>query len=425
MTDTTDTPDASRPVGRQNKTNSGSARAAFQNRAFRRIWVVSFASNIGTWIQNIVLPIYIYSRTGRASLVALLIFAQLGPILLLSIPGGVLADRVNRKKFLVAMQSLQLCSSLLLAAFTANDATIVLLFIAQLGVGIGNALQIPAWSAMLVSLVPPRDLGGAISLNSTVINGARVIGPIVVLILSRFGVTAAEFFAINAATYLFVIFALISVPIADVARDSTTGWRRFTFAFKIARERVVVSRLVLSLASFSLLSLPYVGLFPAVAKLNFDIDPQGNAYKALYAIWGLGACIGGLSISTLFVNVDNRKLIRIGFASFSASMMAFAFAPTVALAFATAFFLGGAYFFTTTAMQTVFSAGLAPEIRARVMALWFMAFGGTVPIGNLVFGPMIDRYGSRWLLILGSLWAAVLWWWCDIERIERQEETVL
>ncbi|MFM8836255.1 MAG: MFS transporter, partial [Actinomycetota bacterium] len=251
------------------------------------------------------------------------------------------------------------------------------------------------------------------------------IGPIVVLILSRFGVTAAEFFAINAATYLFVIFALISVPIADVARDSTTGWRRFTFAFKIARERVVVSRLVLSLASFSLLSLPYVGLFPAVAKLNFDIDPQGNAYKALYAIWGLGACIGGLSISTLFVNVDNRKLIRIGFASFSASMMAFAFAPTVALAFATAFFLGGAYFFTTTAMQTVFSAGLAPEIRGRVMALWFMEFGGTVPIGNLVFGPMIDRYGSRWLLILGSLWAAVLWWWCDIERIERQEETVL
>ncbi|MFM8836228.1 MAG: MFS transporter, partial [Actinomycetota bacterium] len=220
MTDTTDTPDASRPVGRQNKNNSGSARAAFQNRAFRRIWVVSFASNIGTWIQNIVLPIYIYSRTGRASLVALLIFAQLGPILLLSIPGGVLADRVNRKKFLVVMQSLQLCSSHLVAAVSAKDPTIGLLFIAQHGVGIGKALQIPAWSAILVSLVPPRDLGGAISLNSTVINGARMIGPIVVLILSRFGVTAAEFFAINAATYLFVIFALISVPIADVARDS-------------------------------------------------------------------------------------------------------------------------------------------------------------------------------------------------------------
>jgi MFS family permease len=79
-------------------------------------------------------------------------------------------------------------------------------------------------------------------------------------------------------------------------------------------------------------------------------------------------------------------------------------------------------------MQTVLVSGLSPEIRARVMALWFMAFGGTVPIGNLVFGPLIDRYGSQWLLIMGSLWAAVLWWWCDIERIERNRnevETVL
>ena len=109
-------------------------------------------------------------------------------------------------------------------------------------------------------------------------------------------------------------------------------------------------------------------------------------------------------------------------------MMAFALAPSVDLAFISVFFLGAAYFFTTTSMQTVLASGLAPEIRARVMALWFMAFGGTVPIGNLIFGPLIDRYGSQWLLIMGSLWAAVLWWWCDIERVERtrgQKEFVL
>ena len=425
----TDTTDSSTPVSRRNRQfKSGSARAAFQSRDFRRIWFGSFASNIGTWIQNVVLPVYIYGRTGRASFVAVVIFAQLGPILLLSIPGGVIADRVNRKKFLVSMQILQLLCSLLLAFFAANDVAIWLIFAAQLGVGIGNALQIPGWSSMLTTLVPPKDLPGAISLNSTVINGARVIGPIIVAVLAQWNVTTAQFFSINAVTYLFVIFALISVKIPEFTRDTTAGWRRFTFAFKIARERIVVSRLVLTLASFSLLSLPYVGLFPAVAQLNFGIESQSSTYNWLYAPWGFGACLGGLSVSTVFVDVDNRRLIRIGFASFSVSMMAFALAPNVSLAFFSVFFLGAAYFFTTTSMQTVLVSGLSPEIRARVMALWFMAFGGTVPIGNLVFGPLIDRYGSQWLLIMGSLWAAVLWWWCDIERIERNRnevETVL
>ncbi len=424
-----DTTDSSTPVSRRNRQfKSGSARAAFQSRDFRRIWFGSFASNIGTWIQNVVLPVYIYGRTGRASFVAVVIFAQLGPILLLSIPGGVIADRVDRKKFLISMQILQLLCSLLLAFFAANDAAIWLIFAAQLGVGIGNALQIPGWSSMLTTLVPPKDLPGAISLNSTVINGARVIGPIIVAVLAQWNVTTAQFFSINAVTYLFVIFALISVKIPEFTRDTTAGWRRFTFAFKIARERIVVSRLVLTLASFSLLSLPYVGLFPAVAQLNFGIESQSSTYNWLYATWGLGACLGGLSVSTVFVDVDNRRLIRIGFASFSVSMMAFALAPNVSLAFFSVFFLGAAYFFTTTSMQTVLVSGLSPEIRARVMALWFMAFGGTVPIGNLVFGPLIDRYGSQWLLIMGSLWAAVLWWWCDIERIERtrsEVETVL
>ena len=424
-----DTTDSSTPVSRRNRQfKSGSARAAFQSRDFRRIWFGSFASNIGTWIQNVVLPVYIYGRTGRASFVAVVIFAQLGPILLLSIPGGVIADRVDRKKFLISMQILQLLCSLLLAFFAANDAAIWLIFAAQLGVGIGNALQIPGWSSMLTTLVPPKDLPGAISLNSTVINGARVIGPIIVAVLAQWNVTTAQFFSINAVTYLFVIFALISVKIPEFTRDTTAGWRRFTFAFKIARERIVVSRLVLTLASFSLLSLPYVGLFPAVAQLNFGIESQSSTYNWLYATWGLGACLGGLSVSTVFVEIDNRRLIRIGFASFSVSMMAFALAPNVSLAFFSVFFLGAAYFFTTTSMQTVLVSGLSPEIRARVMALWFMAFGGTVPIGNLVFGPLIDRYGSQWLLIMGSLWAAVLWWWCDIERIERtrsEVETVL
>lgn len=118
-----------------------------------------------------VLPAYIYHRTGRASLVALLVFAQLGPLLVLSIPAGVFADRFDRRSWIISMQAMQLLFSGILAVLVLGTPSVWMLFCAALGVGIGNALTAPAWSAMLPSLVRHEDLAGAISLNSTVING--------------------------------------------------------------------------------------------------------------------------------------------------------------------------------------------------------------------------------------------------------------
>ena len=122
-------PDAARP---------GSIRAALAVRDFRLVWTGSFASNVGTWMQNVVLPVYVYARTGRASVVALLILAQLGPILFLAVPGGVLADRTERKRYLIWMQIMQGSCSAALAVGAALDAPIAVLFAAQLGVGVGN-----------------------------------------------------------------------------------------------------------------------------------------------------------------------------------------------------------------------------------------------------------------------------------------------
>ena len=130
--------------------------------------------------------------TGSASVVALLVFAQLGPLLILAIPGGVIADRYDRRRWLIAMQAVQLIFSVALAPLAAHDAAIWALFMVQLGVGIGNALNAPAWSAALPTLVHRQDLAGAISLNSTMINGSRVVGPIIVAGLTVVGVTTAE-----------------------------------------------------------------------------------------------------------------------------------------------------------------------------------------------------------------------------------------
>lgn len=116
MTDTNDTP--------IHKPQRGSARAALGVRDFRLVWFGSLGSNIGTWMQNVVLPAYVYHRTGKASVVGLLIFAQLGPLLFLSIPAGVIADRFNRKKWLVSMQVVQLSFSLALATLALGTPPI-------------------------------------------------------------------------------------------------------------------------------------------------------------------------------------------------------------------------------------------------------------------------------------------------------------
>jgi MFS family permease len=367
----------------------GTARAAFSYPDFRIMWTSNFLSSIGTWMQNVLLPAYVYERTRSASVVGVFIFAQLGPMLLLSIPAGVMADRFDRRKWLIFAQVVQMTGSVALGIFAIADSPIWTLFIAQMTVGIGNAINAPAFSAVLPSLVRPEDLGGSISLSSASVNGSRVTGPILVAVLVSWGATTGQVFIFNAATYLFVTWAVLRITL-------------------------------LTMSSFSLLSLAYVGLFPAVADLTFGIEPKSVAYKWLYATWGTGALLGALAIGTVFASVDKRLLVRRGFLSFAIAMTAFATVRGVPLAFITAFFLGIAYFGTTTSLMTVLQSRLELQIRARVMSLWFMAFGGTIPIGNVIFGPFMDAFGSRPVLYLGAVWALFLSWWCNIEKLDHQ-----
>jgi MFS family permease len=401
----------------------GSARAALAYPRFRRMWVASFSSNIGTWMQNVVLPAYVYDRTGKASVVGIMVFAQLGPLLFLSIPAGVIADRYDRRRWLIAMQLVQLAFSFALAPLAAANAPIWSIFLVAFGVGIGNALNAPAWSAMLPTLVSKDDLSGSVSLNSFAINGSRVIGPIIVAVLRSAGVSIAQIFIINAVTYLFVVWALVVTPIKQQqAPEREPGLKQFTSGLRIARANPAVWRLLVCLFTFSLLSLPYVGLFAVVARRNFGIAKGSTTYEWLYATWGFGAAFGGLAIGTVFVAYDKRKLIRYGFVAFAACLAGFGIAREPIGAFITGALLGFAYFGTTTSMNTVFQSRLADHERGRVMSLWFMAFGGTVPLGNLLFAPLMDAVGVRWVLIGGAGWALFLGWYCNLVKIDALAE---
>ena len=405
------------PPSDARRRSSGTAGAALRNRNFRTMWLGMFASNIGTWMQTLVLPAYIDARTESGLWVGLFTFAQLGPLLLLSIPGGVLADKFPRRPWMIIMQSEQLILSLFVAFLVSRDAPLMALFGAQLLIGIGNALNAPAMQGTVPNLVPKEDLPGAISLNSVMINGSRVIGPVIAALLMARGVTAPQIFVLNAVTYLFVIYAIVRVTIPKIGKATEArGWANVMTGIRIARRRTVLSRLLIGMTLFSFACLPFVGLFPTIARLNLGMAPTGTTYKWLHATWGLGACLGALSIGTVLSQADKRRLITPFFLGFAACLGVFALLRRDTAAFPVGFLLGFFYFGLATSMLTIVQQNLRSSERARVMSLWFMAFGGMVAIGNLVFGPVIDAIGARPVLLFGSVSAIGLAFWCDVSR---------
>src|SRR6202451_4290400 len=192
---------------------TGTAMAALRHRTFRIVYLGFFASNIGTWMQNIVLGAYAYDLTHSATFVGVIIFAQLGPTLVLPMVGGLLADKIDRKRFLIILSIEQLVFSLGVALVASSPhPSHVLLVVMVLGVGAGSAMFGPAYSAVLPGLVGKQDLPGAISLNSAQMNASRVIGPVIGGLL--YSLVGPDWvFAGNAVTYLFVVCALLLVSL--------------------------------------------------------------------------------------------------------------------------------------------------------------------------------------------------------------------
>ncbi|HWL43217.1 MAG TPA: MFS transporter [Ilumatobacter sp.] len=389
---------------------AGTIRAALSYREFRILFIGSSLSNVGTWMQNFILPTYIDDRTHSAALVGALFFAQLGPMLLLSIPAGALADRFDRTRLVMAMQATMLVLSITLGLLAGADAPLWALFAVQLGVGIASALQAPAFSASLPMMVARPDLPGAVSLNSAQLNGSRILGPALAALLAATGLSLPSLFIANSATYLFMIVPLmfIKLPQPEPHPDAPRGIRGLSIGLATARRRGVVWRSLATMCLFSVVCLPYIGLFPSVARLNFGISSTSGTYKALYIVWGLGAFFGALAVGTRMAGVDKRRLVRVSLAAFAVCLGVFALLSDVAIAFPVALMLGFAYFVIATALASILQQNLADSERATVMPLWFMAFGGSVPIGNLIGGPLIDLVGARPVLLVGAVFALVL-----------------
>ena len=219
-------------------------------------------------------------------------------------------------------------------------------------------------------------------------NASRVIGPAIGGVLyPAFG--AAPVFAANAFTYLFAVAAVWVTPFPGRARDaSEEGRGRLLAGFRVVRHDPLVRRILTTMATMSLFSLAFVGLMPALAADNLGMRPRSLGYGLLYAGFGLGAALGAVSIGTLLAGRSKARIVRLGFVAFSVLLACFALVRSPGLAYPVAILLGIAYFAVVTSLSTVLQENLADHLRGRVMALWIMAFGGTVPIGVLAAGAV-------------------------------------
>ncbi len=396
----------------------GTARAALAHRPFRVVWGGTFASNVGTWMQNVILAAFGYELTHSTTFVGLLFFAQLGPLLFLATLGGALADIVDRRRLLVAMQLVQLVLSLVLAGLAAAaDPSRVAIVACVLAIGVANALSAPALSAVLPTLVPRSDLSGAVSLQSVQMNASRVIGPAIGGVLyPAFG--AAPVFAVNALTYLFAVAVVWVTPFPRRAREQSeeTRSRRLLAGFRTVRHDPLVRRVLSTMATMSLFSLAFVGLMPAIAAENLGMRPRSLGYGLLYAGFGAGAALGAVSIGTILAGRSKPRIVRLGFVAFSVLLACFALVRTPPLAYPVAMLLGVAYFAVVTSLSTVLQEHLADHLRGRVMALWIMAFGGTVPIGVLAAGAVATHTSITAVVLFGAAVALVLAWYADLVK---------
>jgi len=398
----------------------GTARAAMAHPLFRRVWIGSLLSNVGTWMQNITLGVFAFQLTQSETFVSWVVFAQLGPLLLLTVLlGGTLADMFDRRSLLLWVAVQQAVLSLVLAFIVAADEpSKTALLAVVLAIGIGQAVNAPTFTAVVPSLVPRHDLPGAVSLQSVNMNASRVVGPALGgIVLGTLGVPAV--FVFNSLSYLFIIVVLVRVRFPAIAPPPdgiavSRGLARVFSGFTVANRDRVIKRSLLTMAAFSFFCLPFIGQMAALAEQNLGLDGDSTAFGLLYASFGLGALLGALSIGTVLAGSPLPTVIRLGLAGFGVCLSAFALLRDAAPAYPVILLLGFCYFATVTSLSTVLQTRLADHERGRVMALWIMAFGGTVPVGGLVFGPIMEATSITAVVLFGAVVAVALIPFADV-----------
>jgi MFS family permease len=385
---------------------AGRLTRALQHRNFRLFFGGQSISLVGTWITRVATSWLVYRLTGSELLLGIAGFAGQIPTLIITPFAGVLVDRHDRRRILLWTQAGSLVQSALLAVLTFTDIiTVKQIIWLQVVQGIINSFDTPARQAFVSEMVEDRrDLPNAIALNSSMVNGTRIIGP------SIGGVLIAAFgegwcFAIDAISYVAVIASIVAMRVRPRAHQETAEMHlleELHHGWKYVFHSIPIRSALLLVAIVSTAGTPYTVLMPAIAAQVLHGGP--NTLGLLMTGTGVGALIGALYLAQRESVVGLGRIIMWASAVFGVGLVIFSLTTSLWPAFLVLAIAGCGFMIQLAATNTILQTIVEERLRGRVMSFYTMAFFGTVPIGSLLGGIMADHYGAtRTVLVSGII----------------------
>lgn len=376
---------------------------ALRHPNYRLFFAGQSVSLVGTWVTRVAQSWLVYRLTGSAAMLGIVGFAGQIPTFVLSPFAGVWVDRLDRYRVLVVTQVLAMLQSLALAAL-ALTGTIEVWHVLALGAfqGVINAFDTPARQAFLVEMVDDRaDLPNAIALNSSMVNGARLVGPSVAGIVIA-AVGEGWCFLADGVSYVAVIASLLAMKVTrkEPARSGKRVLQELAEGFRYAFGFAPIRALLLLLALVSLMGMPYTVLMPVVADRT--LHGGANTLGFLMGASGVGALAGALYLASRRSVLGLGKVVPRSAALFGAGLIAFGLSRSVALSLLILPLAGAGFMVQMAASNTIIQTVVREEMRGRVMAFYTMAFMGTAPFGSLLAGALAARVGAPRTIMLGG-----------------------
>jgi len=367
---------------------------AFRHRNYQLFFGGQLISLTGTWMQSVAESWLVYRLTGSSALLGVAAFASQIPVFLFATIGGTVADRTNRHHIIVITQSVSMILPLTLAALTLTGVVRVwhVLTLAAC-LGLVNAFDIPARQAFIVDMVGHDDLMNAIALNSSMVNGARVVGPAIAGLLVA-AVGEGWCFLLNGVSYLAVIAGLLmmDVPKRPKVRARISAVRHTIEGLRFVADTAPVRALLLLLGLVSLAGMPYAVLMPIFADQILSGGPRGLGL--LMAASGFGALCGALSLAVRSGVRGLGRWVATSAAAFGAALILFSLSRAFWLSVLLLVPVGASIMVQMASSNTLIQSMVPDKLRGRVMAVYSMMFMGMAPFGALVAGSVAERLGA-------------------------------
>ncbi len=386
-----------------NKKNSTLATTfrALKHRNFQLFFSGQFVSLTGTWMQSVAQSWLVYRLTGSVVLLGLIGFASQIPVFLLAPIGGAIADRYNRRRILIITQTAAMLFAFVLAILTLTETVQVWhLFVIAALFGIANAFDIPTRQAFAVDMVGKEDLVNAIALNSSMFNGARIVGPAIAgLLVAAIG--EGWCFFLNALSYVAVIGGLILMRINIEIRPKVgSAISNIAEGFGFVAKTSPVRALLLLLGLVSLMGMPYAVLMPIFA--DKILGGGSSTLGFLMGASGFGALIAALSLAARKEVFGLGRWVAFASGGLGLSLILFSFSTVFWLSALLLIPVGFSMMTQMAASNTLVQSMVPDNLRGRVMSVYAMMFMGMAPLGALMAGVLANHLGAPNTVALGG-----------------------